>query len=54
MSQIDLEKYNCEEIDNIMSCTTSCTFGNKNAPQIGITKKMCQCYVSYGPVLIYE
>ena len=45
---LDLEKYHCE-VDNTTSvCTTKCPLGT------GVLKQTCQCYKSYGPVLIYE
>ena len=55
MSEIDLDKYECEDIQDITTCTASCQRNiSPYATTTGILKKMCQCYVTYGPVQIYE
>ena len=54
MNQIDLNKYECEDTDDITKCKASCQLNTPYAKATGIMKNICQCYTSYGPVMIYE
>ena len=54
MKLIDEDTYQCKIVNNMTTCTATCTIGGKYSQRKGIKKKLCQCYTKYQSVLIYE